>query len=117
MSQAPYDCNACGACCAYAAEWPELRTEADRGPDGPPPEWVEDEHVRWAGTRCAALEGEIGACTRCVIYAQRPSPCRGCEPGSQSCHVARRHHGLPVREEASGLEALFSGSRGGRLQR
>jgi len=101
-----FDCNACGACCAYAPDWPEVRTEADRGPAGPPSEWVDDGHVRWAGDRCAALQGAIGACTRCRIYARRPSPCRGCEPGSQSCLVARRHHGLPVPEERSGLDAL-----------
>jgi uncharacterized protein len=108
-----FDCNACGACCAYAADWPTLTTERDRGPEGPPAAWVVDGHVGWAGDRCAALEGEVGACTRCRIYPRRPEPCRACEPGSVSCLVARRLHGLPVPEEPSALdEALVpTGSR------
>jgi len=102
-----YDCNTCGACCAYAPDWPALQTADDRGPDGPPAEWVDvDGHVRWGEGQCAALEGTVGQCTSCRIYARRPSPCRGCVPGSVSCLVARRHHGLPVPVEESGLEGL-----------
>jgi len=101
-----FDCNACGACCAYDPEWPFLETPADRGPEGPLPEWVSEGHVRWAGDRCAALEGEVGACTTCRIYERRPSPCRSCQPGSRPCLVARQHHGLPVPLEESSLDGL-----------
>ena len=92
---ADYDCQACGACCAYDAEWPTLGP-GDDGPDGPPPELVEDGHMRWIGSRCIALEGIVGACVRCAIYTRRPTACRGCEPGSVSCHAARTLHGLPI---------------------
>lgn len=103
-----YDCQACGACCAFAADWPTLRTPRDHGPDGPGPDWTEEGHVRWTGSRCAALTGEVGCEVSCTIYARRPQPCRDCEPGSLSCLIARRRHGLPVPEERSGLEDLFA---------
>lgn len=102
-----FDCTACGACCAFSADWPVLRTEADHGPDGPGPEWTEDGHMRWTGTRCSALKGELGACVGCVIYPRRPQVCRDCAPGSVSCLVARRAHGLPVPEEPSPMDALL----------
>lgn len=51
--------------------------------------------------RCVALEGTVGARTRCTIYAQRPSPCHELvaawengEPSPQ-CDRARARHGLP----------------------
>jgi Fe-S-cluster containining protein len=101
------DCMRCGACCAYSPDWAELITPADHGPEGPDPDWVEDGCVRWGDGRCAALSGTIGTRTRCVIYARRPSPCRGCAPGSLACIDARRRHGLPIPAEKSSLDALL----------
>jgi len=107
MDPTEFDCNTCGACCAYTADWPMLESSEDHGPEGPEPEWVVDGHIRWAGDRCGALRGVVGVSTRCIIYARRPSPCRGCGPGSTSCLVARRHHGLPVPEQRSTMDDLF----------
>jgi uncharacterized protein len=60
---------------------------AMRGTEGPP-------------VRCVALEGRVGATTRCSIYAARPAPCRelsaAWEHGrpSPQCDRARALHGL-----------------------
>lgn len=62
--------------------------------------------VRMVGTdaappRCVALEGEVGKAARCVIYPDRPSPCRDFAPyaplgmGDDACDRARARHGLP----------------------
>jgi uncharacterized protein len=51
--------------------------------------------MRCHGDRCAALVGEIGVKTRCVIYDQRPDVCRACEPGDAACRIARDQFGLP----------------------
>lgn len=55
---------------------------------------------RAADERCDALAGTVGACVRCQIYDQRPSPCRDLhaayengEPSPQ-CDRARERHGL-----------------------
>lgn len=111
----PFDCQSCGACCAYDASWPVVEPE-DLGPHGPPPELVLKGAMRWTGSRCAALDGEIGACVGCTIYARRPRVCRDCEPGSVSCRIARRFHGLPVPEEQSSLDALLGWSSGPRVR-
>ena len=52
--------------------------------------------MRWTGTRCAALAGEVGKATACTIYAVRPQVCRDCMPGDDACAMARARHGLPV---------------------
>ena len=108
----PYDCQACGACCGFLADWPVVGP-TDHGPDGPPADMVEDGHMRWVKDRCVALEGAIGECVSCTIYVRRPSTCRGCEPGSVSCHEARRFHNLPVKGEVSTMEGLFEFSEPG----
>ncbi len=73
-----------------------------------PPELTEklDPHrVAMRGTqayrpRCVALEGTVGAATRCSIYAWRPSICRDVQPAwetgtpSPQCDKARSMHGL-----------------------
>jgi Fe-S-cluster containining protein len=56
--------------------------------------------VRMAGTdasppRCVALEGEVGGCVACTIYAARPSPCREFEAAHDACQRARARHSLP----------------------
>lgn len=106
-----FDCTSCGACCAYDASWPLVGPE-DAGPHGPPPELVRKGAMRWTGTRCIALDGEIGACVGCRIYARRPSVCRDCAPGSVACRIARRHHGLPVPDEASTMDDPFTFTSG-----
>ncbi len=101
------DCQACGACCAYDREWPIVEPT-----DDVPPELVERGAMRFRGGRCVALQGEVGGCVGCTIYERRPAVCRDCAPGSISCLIARRHHGLPIPQERSSLDDLMvSGPR------
>jgi len=104
-----FDCNRCGACCSYLADWPQLTTARDRGPDGPPAHMVtEDGYMHCHGDRCSALVGEVGGRTGCSIYERRPQVCRDCTIESPSCLVARRAFGLVVPEQRSSLDDLFT---------
>ena len=93
-------CQACGACCACSSDWPRFTTEDDAALDLVPPELVNERGsgMRCNGDRCAALSGQIGVATSCLIYAVRPEVCRTCMPGDPECIVARRRHGLPPLE-------------------
>lgn len=95
---ADYDCQSCGACCAYAADWPRFTLEDDETIARIPAVLVDDERGRMRSTdnRCDALTGQVGRATGCSIYALRPDVCRACLPGDDACLIARRHHGLPV---------------------
>jgi Fe-S-cluster containining protein len=100
-----FDCQTCGACCSYSADWPRLTTDGDRGPGGPPAELrTDDGYVRCTGDRCDALEGVVGRTVRCTIYERRPAPCRACTPGDRSCLAARTAFGLEVPDEPSTME-------------
>jgi len=70
-----------------------------------PRELVDDSlnGMRCHGDRCAALVGEVGVKTGCVIYGQRPDVCRACEPGDAACRIARDRFGLPRLRNVAGL--------------
>ena len=89
-------CQACGACCAYSADWPRFALETQAEFEAIPREYVDDARgtMRCAGNRCSALSGEVGVATACAIYALRPEVCRACLPGDASCTLARRRFGL-----------------------
>ena len=89
-------CQACGACCAYSANWPRFTIEEDEALDLIPAELVNDRlsGMRCDGDRCAALKGKVGSATACGIYAIRPEVCRTCMPGDAECAMARRKYGL-----------------------
>ena len=97
----PDACQRCGACCAsFRVDFSVHETQAEGGavPDGLVVE-VNSATCRMRGTdhvptRCAALTGRLGELVACGIYEWRPSPCREFEAGSDSCHGARRRHGL-----------------------
>ena len=91
-------CQACGACCAYSANWPRFSIESDDELALIPETFVNDRQsgMRCDGDRCAALKGEIGRATSCGIYPVRPEVCRTCMPGDAECAMARRKFGLPV---------------------
>jgi hypothetical protein len=93
-----YDCQSCGACCAYSADWPRFSTEDDAALALIPEKLVarDESGMRCEGVRCAALVGEVGRFTACGIYAVRPEVCRACMPGDAECLMARRAVGLPV---------------------
>lgn len=95
---APYDCQTCGACCAYSADWPRFSTEDDATLALIPAEFVarDESGMRCEGVRCAALAGEVGKFTACGIYGVRPQVCRDCMPGDPECLMARAAVGLPV---------------------
>src|SRR5690242_10088315 len=90
-------CNSCGACCSYSRDWPRFTMENEDDLSRIPSELVDDtlNGMRCHGERCAALVGEVGVKTRCVIYGQRPDVCRACEPGDAACRIARDSFGLP----------------------
>lgn len=95
---ARFDCQSCGACCSYSAEWPRFSTEDDAQLDRIPAKFVaaNESGMRCEGVRCSALSGEIGKATACGIYEVRPDVCRACMPGDDDCLMARKAHGLPV---------------------
>ncbi len=95
-------CRQCGACCASFRV--DFHPSAGEAQGGCVPEGLYDELnasiARMRGTddaqpRCRALRGTIGEAVRCVIYDERPEPCREFEAGSDACKRARRRHGLP----------------------
>lgn len=89
-------CQACGACCAYSAEWPRFSLETDEALARIPEALVDPSLGRMAceGDRCKALQGKIGEQVACGIYADRPLVCHACMPGDDECLLARTHHGL-----------------------
>jgi Fe-S-cluster containining protein len=90
-------CQACGACCAYSAEWPRFSLESDAALARIPPAFVDDAkgRMRCEGDRCSALQGVVGTATSCAVYAVRPDVCHDCMPGDDACAMARRRWGLP----------------------
>jgi len=97
MTAVPSPCNACGACCAYSAEWPRATLESEAELERIPARYFDLAKgvMRCHGARCSALTGTVGQATRCVIYAVRPRVCRDCEPGDEACGIARAGFGLP----------------------
>jgi Fe-S-cluster containining protein len=90
-------CQSCGACCAYSADWPRFALETPEEIEAIPREVVDDARgtMRCVGDRCVALHGEVGVGVTCTVYAVRPEVCRACQPGDDSCQLARRRFGLP----------------------
>lgn len=90
-------CQSCGACCSYSADWPRFGLETEEEIEAIPRDYVDDARgtMRCDGNRCAALSGEIGVAAACTLYAVRPQVCRDCQPGDDSCNLARRRFNLP----------------------
>ncbi len=104
-ADAAFDCQSCGACCAYSADWPRFSTEEDEQLDRIPEKFVAADlsGMRCDGVRCSALVGEVGKHTACGIYELRPDVCRACMPGDDACLMARAAHGLAVEGAVSSL--------------
>ena len=83
---------------AYSADWPRFGLETEEEIEAIPREYVDDARgtMRCEGNRCVALQGEIGVATACRVYAVRPQVCRSCEPGDDSCTLARLRFMLPA---------------------
>lgn len=93
-------CLHCGACCAsYRVSFYWAGDTAHGLPDEAVQKlspWL----ACMAGTnqtepRCQSLSGWIGQAVRCMVYPQRPGPCRELRPGEDKCNRARMRHGLP----------------------
>jgi len=107
-------CQSCGACCV--AEWEGQEVYADVEPaevrriPHPLRNLLVGNHTKdWGFSRyatrtkeahgrtvCAALRGEAGQSTACIIYASRPAVCADFKPGSTECLDAREAVGLDV---------------------
>jgi hypothetical protein len=92
----PFDCLACGACCAYDETWPRFTLETEEEIAAIPLENVaEDEAgMRCEDGRCTALRGLVGVAASCGIYDIRPRVCRDCMPGDPECLEARAAYGM-----------------------
>ncbi|MDR7142429.1 YkgJ family cysteine cluster protein [Rhizobium sp. BE258] len=95
-TQTDFDCQTCGACCSFSADWPRFSTESDAELDLIPLKYVaaDEAGMRCEGNRCSALVGEIRSKTSCAIYAVRPHVCRTCSPGDFECLSAREFFGI-----------------------
>ncbi|MVA73937.1 YkgJ family cysteine cluster protein [Agrobacterium vitis] len=98
-----FDCQTCGACCAYQADWPRFSLESDEQLAKIPEKFVAADlsgmkfEVDAAGKgRCAALTGDLGKHVGCGVYDVRPQVCRDCMPGDPECKIARKALGFPV---------------------
>ncbi|RWG00530.1 MAG: YkgJ family cysteine cluster protein [Mesorhizobium sp.] len=112
-ASAAFDCQSCGACCAYSADWPRFSTEEDAELDRIPDELVATDlsGMRCEDGRCTALRGEVGKQTACAIYEARPHVCRACMPGGDDCLMARAAHGLAAESVISPLEGEMAAKR------
>ncbi len=107
MTEAEYDCQACGACCVdyfgtpgYIELYPDER-ERMRSLSLPVVDW---HGQKLLGTRphdgpggdtcCVAFTGDVGKKCACTIHPQRPTACREFEAGSLGCLFAREAAGL-----------------------
>jgi uncharacterized protein len=105
-----HPCISCGACCAsfrVAFYWREAEPdEHDAAVPAHLWEDLTDRHRCMKGTnnkhspKCEALEGRIGHHVKCLIYKNRPTPCREFEASYESgehnerCDKARAKHGM-----------------------
>ena len=108
-----HPCQTCGACCAsfrVSFYWREAEANLDDEFDqSVPQDFTEDldqDQRCMKGTNhkhtpsCVALMGRVGQSAHCIVYSNRPSPCRlfkaSFEDGYQNtrCDQARAKHGL-----------------------
>ena len=96
MNPEIFDCQSCGACCSYSADWPRFSLEEDWQLDLIPEAMVSADlsGMRCDGVRCSALAGTVGQKTACTIYEVRPDVCRACMPGDDDCLMARAAFGF-----------------------
>lgn len=93
-----FDCQSCGACCAYQADWPRFSLESDEQLAKIPEKFVaaDQSGMRFDNGRCSALTGDLGKHVGCGVYDVRPQVCRDCMPGDPECHIARKALGFAV---------------------
>lgn len=108
-----HPCQTCGACCAsfrVSFHWREAEANPDDQSDRSVPlEYTQDLDLNqrcMKGTNdkhrpsCSALMGKVGTSAHCIIYLNRPTPCRNFtasfENGyrNERCDEARAKHGL-----------------------
>jgi len=86
-----FDCQTCGACCAFSDTWPRFTLEDEAVLARIPAALVNDagSGMRCTGDRCSALTGTVGVAVACTAYNVRPDVCRECSPGDDACTIAR----------------------------
>jgi Fe-S-cluster containining protein len=104
---AQFECDGCGACCAYytifasredAAREPRIKEETQRlGPWLETPKWAYRLHPLPFHEACCFLDVD----KRCAIYETRPVVCREFAAGDEPCQAARVAKGLPPLEPNS----------------
>lgn len=94
----PFDCQTCGACCAFSDTWPRFTLEDEAVLARIPAALVNDagSGMRCIGARCGALTGTVGVTVACTAYNVRPDVCRECSPGDEACTIARARFNLPA---------------------
>jgi len=101
MSKEHEPCLDCGACCAsyrVSFYWAEADANgiADSMIQALTPVYSCLAGTNQANPHCQALMGEVGKGVKCIMYEQRPSPCREVQAGDDKCQKARARHGLPA---------------------
>lgn len=93
-----FDCQTCGACCAYSADWPRFSMESDEEIAAIPEAMIakDESGMKFENGRCAALTGQVGKHVGCAVYSVRPHVCRTCMPGDEECKIARAEFGFPI---------------------
>jgi Fe-S-cluster containining protein len=104
-----YDCQRCGACCCnpseneaegyhdYVAIEPKdtIRSKPQLMQRFTILNDADEAHLKLTPEgRCVALRGALGRHVWCVIYNDRPSPCRRVQAGSALCERYRRDKGI-----------------------
>ena len=91
LAEPKFDCQTCGACCAFSDTWPRFTLEDEAALARIPAEFVNaaGTGMHCTGERCAALTGTVGVSVSCKAYNVRPYVCRECSPGDEACTIAR----------------------------
>ena len=108
------ECTTCGVCCDLPLVVPIARSETERFSEYweiYPDESVSDAVIERMlprdaeSGRCIHLAGELMIDIGCRVYADRPSPCRDFEAGSDRCHEYRRMYDVEEQLSRSAAKA------------
>lgn len=96
MSDKPFDCVSCGACCFSRNPRYLQLLPYDAGRTLPPESLFTEggtAYVKFACGHCIHLDLSDGKAV-CQVYEDRPEACRAFRTGSFECQKARRANGI-----------------------